>query len=112
MSRCGLHKGDGCQQLTLPSDPAVRARDAVDVVEARSIGGYRVHLRFDDGVEADLDFGELIRFEGSLRRFATRRASPNCGSIPSWARSGGPGGADLDPDVLYVRAEGKAIGVS
>jgi hypothetical protein len=106
VSRCGLHKGDGCQQLTLPSDPAVRARDAVDVVEARSIGGYRVHLRFDDGVEADLDFGELIRFEGSLRRFATRRASPNVRVDPELGSIWWPGGADLDPDVLIVSLSG------
>jgi len=37
-------------------------------------------------------------------RFAELRVDPELGSI--WW----PGGADLDPDVLYVRAEGKAIG--
>ena len=83
----------------------------VDVVEARPLGGYRVHLRFEDGVEADLDLGEVIRFEGvfaPLRdpaRFAELRVHPELGTI-YW-----PGGADLDPDVLYARATGKPIDV-
>jgi len=83
----------------------------VDIVEARPLGGYRVHLRFEDGVEADLDLGELIRFEGvfaPLRdpaRFAELRVHAELGTI-CW-----PGGADLDPDVLYARATGKPIDV-
>ena len=84
----------------------------VDVVEARPLGGYRVHLRFEDGVEADLDLGELIRFDGvfaPLRdpaRFAELRVHSELGTI-CW-----PDGADLDPDVLYARAIGKPIDVS
>src|SRR5208283_4535899 len=35
-----------------------------DIVEARILEGYRVHLRFEDGVEGDVDLGRLIRFEG------------------------------------------------
>jgi len=83
----------------------------VDIVEARPLGGYRVHLRFENGVEADLDLGELIRFEGvfaPLRdpaRFAELRVHAELGTI-CW-----PGGADLDPDVLYARATGKPIDV-
>jgi hypothetical protein len=83
-----------------------------DVVEARSLGGYRVHLRFEDNVEADLDLGELIRFEGVFAplgdpaRFAELRVHPELGTI-CW-----PGGADLDPYVLYARATGKPIDLS
>jgi len=83
----------------------------VDIVEARPLGGYRVHLRFEDGVEADLDLGELIRFEGvfaELRdpvRFAELRVNPDLGTI-FW-----PGGADIDPVVLHARATGKPIDV-
>jgi hypothetical protein len=81
----------------------------VDLVEARPLGGYRVYLRFEDGVEADLDLGESIRFEGvfaPLRdpaRFAELRVDPELGTL-CW-----PGGADLDPEVLYARATGKPI---
>lgn len=83
----------------------------VDIVEVRPLGGYRVHLRFADGVEGDLDLGELIRFEGvftPLRdpaRFAEVRVHPELGTLV-W-----PGGADLDPDVLYAKVSGKPIEV-
>jgi hypothetical protein len=54
-----------------------------DVVEVRPIGGYRIHLRFEDGVEGDLDLGNVIEFKGvfaplrdenELRRRFSRRA--------------------------------------
>ena len=81
----------------------------IDVVEARPRGGYRVHLRFEDGVEGEIDLAELIRFEGvfaPLRdpaRFAELRIHPELGTL-CWL-----GGADLDPDVLYARISGKPI---
>jgi len=84
----------------------------VDVVEARSLGGHRVHLRFEDGVEADLDLTELIRFDGvfaELRdptRFAELRVDSELGTI-CW-----PGGADIDPLILHARATGIPIYVN
>lgn len=84
----------------------------IDLVEARPLGSYRVHLRFEDGVEASLDLGELIRFEGvfaplrDLGCFAELRVHPELGSL-CW-----PNGADLDPDVLYAKATGKPIEMS
>jgi len=83
----------------------------IDVVEARPRGGYRVHLRFEDGVEDEIDLAELIRFEGvfaPLRdpaRFAEVRIHPELGTL-CWL-----GGADLDPDVLYAKVTGKPIEV-
>jgi hypothetical protein len=80
-----------------------------DVVEVRPLGGYRVHLRFEDGVEGDLDLGRLIEFEGVFaplrdeQEFAKVHLHPELGTIV-W-----PNGADLDPDVLYARVTGKAI---
>lgn len=83
----------------------------VDVIAVRPLGSYRVHLRFADGLEGELDLGDLITFDGvfaPLRdpaRFAEVRADPELGTIV-W-----PGGADLDPDVLYARVSGKVIEV-
>jgi len=80
-----------------------------DVVEVRAVGGYRVHLRFEDGVQGELDLGERIRFQGVFaalrdeREFAKVRVDPELGTIV-W-----PGGADLDPDVLYAAVTGKPI---
>ena len=80
-----------------------------DVVEVRVLGGYRVHLRFEDGVEGELDLGPILRFRGvfaplkDLRVFAQVRVDAELGTIV-W-----PTGADLDPDVLYARVTGVPI---
>lgn len=80
-----------------------------DIVEAHIIDGYRVHLRFEDGVTGELDLSEIIRFEGVFEplrdaaAFAALTVSPDLGTI-CW-----PNGADLDPDVLYARVTGQGI---
>ena len=35
-----------------------------DIVEVRPLGGYRLYLRFEDGVAGELDFAGRLRFEG------------------------------------------------
>ncbi len=83
-----------------------------DVVEARALGGYRVYLRFEDGVAGELDLGTMIKFEGVFARlrdeseFAKLRVDPDAGTIV-W-----PNGADLDPDVLYSAVSGEPIGTT
>lgn len=80
-----------------------------DVVEVRPLGGYRVHLRFEDGVEGDLDLGKVIEFNGIFaalrdeREFEKVRLHGELGTIV-W-----PNGADLDPDVLYAAVTGVPI---
>ena len=83
-----------------------------DVVEVKPLAGFRLHVRFEDGVEGDVDLKELVRFEGvfaPLRdpaRFVEVRVHPELGTV-CW-----PNGADLDPDVLYAKISGKPIRVS
>jgi len=72
-----------------------------DVTEAKALEGHRLYLRFEDGVEGEVDLTELVPFEGvfaPLRDVAAFRAvsvNPDLGTV-TW-----PGGADLDPLVLY-----------
>lgn len=81
----------------------------VDIVEVRPLGGYRVHLRFADGLQGELDLAEVISFEGvfaPLRdpaKFAEIRVHQELGTVV-W-----PNGADLDPDVLYSRLSGRPL---
>jgi Protein of unknown function (DUF2442) len=80
-----------------------------DVVEVRSLGGYRLYLRFEDGVAGEIDVANLISFDGVFavlkdeRRFAEVQVNPDLGTI-RWR-----GGADLDPDVLYARVKGEPV---
>jgi len=74
----------------------------IDVVEARYLREHTVWLKFEDGVEGEVDLsGELygpvfepLRDPEYFRRFAV---SPDLGTI-SW-----PNGADFAPEFLYAK---------
>ena len=76
------------------------------VVSAKPMGTYRLLLRFDDGVEGELDLGTFLRFEGVFEPlrdpgyFAQVRVDEDAGTVV-W-----PNGADLDPLVLHSRITG------
>ena len=80
-----------------------------DIVEATALEGYRVRLRFEDGVVGELDLATILRFEGvfaplkDLNRFRELSVHQDLGTI-FW-----PHGADLDPAVLYARVTGTPI---
>ncbi len=80
-----------------------------DVVEFKALGGHKVYLRYEDGIEGELDLADLIKFEGvfeplkDAERFTELYLNKELGTI-CW-----PGGADLDPDVLYARITKKEI---
>jgi hypothetical protein len=80
-----------------------------DIVEALPLGDHRLFLRFEDGVEGEIDLDSLIHFEGVFRplrepeEFAKVRVEPELGTV-CW-----PNGADLDPDVLYAVVTGREI---
>ena len=73
-----------------------------DIVEARPLGQHRLFLRFEDGVQGEVDIAHLVDFTGVLAPlaaptfFAKVTADTESGTI-TW-----PNGADLDPDVLYA----------
>lgn len=77
-----------------------------DIVAAEPLGGYRLKLRFEDGVEGELDLSRLISFDGVFApladpaEFARVRVDPDLGTVV-W-----PNGADLDPYVLYAEVTG------
>ena len=80
-----------------------------DVVEVRALDGYRLYLCFEDGVTGDVDLAAFVRFDGVFEplreraNFVAVRVHPELGTI-CW-----PGGADLDPDVLYALVTGKSL---
>ena len=81
----------------------------IDLTEVRPVGGHRVFVRFEDGVQGEIDIAELVAFEGVFEplrdpaRFAEVRVHPELGTV-YW-----PNGADLDPDVLYSKISGQPL---
>jgi hypothetical protein len=84
----------------------------VDIVEVRPVGSHRVFVKFEDGVQGEIDVADLVEFDGvfaPLRDpacFAEVRVDPELRTL-CW-----PNGADLDPDVLYAKVSGKPIRIS
>jgi hypothetical protein len=80
-----------------------------DVVEVSHMGGHRLRLRFDDGVEGEIDLAPRLSFHGVFaplkdpRYFARVRVEPDGGTI-CW-----PNQADIDPVVLYSWVTGIPI---
>jgi hypothetical protein len=80
-----------------------------DIIRVKVLSGYRLRLKFDDGVEGIVDISEYIPFKGVFRQlkdveyFRQVKVNPESGTIV-W-----PNGADLDSDVLYAQVTGKAI---
>ena len=82
-----------------------------DIVEAQPTTNYRLHLRFEDGVEGEVDIARLVQFTGIFAplkeqsEFRRVSVNPELGTI-CW-----PNGADLDPDVLYAQVTGQDISI-
>jgi len=80
-----------------------------DIIEVRPLDGHRLFLRFEDGVEGEVDVAKMIRFEGVFAplvdraEFSKVRVNEDTGTV-CW-----PNGADLDPDVLYACVTGEPI---
>jgi hypothetical protein len=80
------------------------------VVSVKYLGGHRLRLRFDDGVEGVVDFAKLLKFRGDLvaplrdpayfaKAFVHREAR-----VVTW-----PNGMDVDNLVLYSKVTGRSI---
>ena len=74
----------------------------VDVIDAHVIHGHRVFIRFEDGMEGEVDLKAHLNLEGvfsSLEdpsNFAKLSVDPDLGTI-CW-----PTGADVAPETLYA----------
>ena len=80
-----------------------------DIVAVQPLEEYRLHLRFDDGIEGSIDVKDLVEFTGifaplqSREYFLQVKVNPEFGTI-CW-----PNNADLDPDVLYAKVTGQPL---
>ena len=74
--------------------------------EIRPCDGYRIWLRYADGVEGELDLSDLAR-RGVFRVWADRRLFETVHIDESGAIAW-EGGLDLCPDALYLRLTGNS----
>jgi hypothetical protein len=91
----------------MPAVPPDRLQHVVAVSYRR---GHTVHLRFEDGVEGEVDLKPILEpFTGVLAPLADPafvaqvRVHPEFGTI-TW-----PGDLDLDPVVLYCAVKGVPV---
>jgi hypothetical protein len=80
-----------------------------DIIAARALDNYRLHLRFEDGTEGTVDLARSLSFRGVFAPlkdpafFAQVQVDAGLGTV-TW-----PNGADLDPDVLYAEVTGRPV---
>ncbi len=82
------------------------------IVAAEAVGGHRLRLRFDDGLEGEVDLRKVIpEFKNLLAPLADPayvarvRVNVESGTV-TW-----PNGADLDEVVLYCAVRGIPVPV-
>jgi hypothetical protein len=78
------------------------------LIYAKPSEGYAVHVRFEDGLTADVDLSYLLDYGGvfdplrDLEYFRQLRADDEAGTIV-W-----PNEADIAPETLYAHAQRRA----
>ena len=80
-----------------------------DIVEVKPLPHHHLYIRFEDGMEGNLDLKEFVHFDGVFaplrddEEFQRAYVDAELGTV-CW-----PNGADLDPVVLYARVSGQPI---
>ena len=80
----------------------------VDIVEVKVQKDYVLYVRFEDGLEGEVDLSKIVPFKGVFLKlkdpkyFATVRLNRELGTIV-WDN-----GADLSPDYIYSLISKKA----
>ncbi|MBC7950220.1 MAG: DUF2442 domain-containing protein [Rhodospirillaceae bacterium] len=80
-----------------------------NIVAVTALEGTSLHIRFQDGIEGNINVADLVPFRGVFEplsnhaTFAQVRVNPDVGTV-CW-----PNGADLDPYVLYSRITGAPL---
>jgi len=80
-----------------------------DIIEVQPLKGYRLRIKFSDGVEGIIDIKERTDFEGIFaplteeEYFRKVKVNSELGTF-EW-----PNGADLDKSVLYSDITGEPI---
>ena len=80
-----------------------------DVVSVQTRGGHRIHVRFDDGTEGEVDMTRYVSFEGVFAPLADPAYVARVTVDPELGTVVWPNGADLDAVVLYCQVRGVPV---
>jgi len=83
-----------------------------DVISVIPLADYRLRVRFDDGVEAEIDIRSTIPFRGVFAPLRDTEAFRQVSIHKELGVIYWPNGADLDSDVLYAQITGKPLPAS
>ncbi len=72
-----------------------------EVAEARHVGEHRLHLRFRDGVEGEVDIAEVVPFDGVFAVFRDIGFFAQVYVDHDWGTVCWPGDLDLAPEPLW-----------
>lgn len=83
----------------------------LEIVEAKPVGGHRLYLRFNDGVQGEIEVAQIVPFEGVFAAFTDQRFFQQVYVDTDWGTVCWPGNLDLAPEPLWERVTGrKAVG--
>ena len=77
-----------------------------NAVQARPLAGYRLWLKYADGVEGEVDLSDLVG-RGVFKAWSDRKVFEAV-TVDESGAIVWPGDIDLCPDALYLRLTGKA----
>lgn len=80
-----------------------------DIIYVKHLGDHRLQLRFEDGVEGEVDLKQLVRFRGVLEPLSDPAYVAQVAVMKDLGTIGWPNGADLDPVVLYCAVKGEPL---
>jgi hypothetical protein len=80
-----------------------------DVIAVRALENHRLFVRFEDGVEGEIDFEQLAPFDGVFAPLRDPQVLSQVRVNIEWGTIEWPCGADIDPIVLYSAVSGIPI---
>jgi len=80
----------------------------ITLTEAKYIDGYRIQIKFSDGLGGIVDFNDIIQNFPAARLLADQNEFQRF-YLDDWPTLAWPCGFDFSPESLYERATGESI---
>jgi hypothetical protein len=80
-----------------------------DIGQVRPLGDDRLNIRFEEGVEGEIDVEKITNFSEIFAPLKDENIFGQVQVNPDWGTIFWPNGADLDPDLLYSENSGQPL---